>query len=326
MKEVTRRRFLQAAGGTALLGTGAVLADQLRARGAFAQTPPEGEDDTMEPQAETTRVRRWAMVIDLRKCDGCVDQGVPPQCTQYCVWGHFIPENQQWMEVYRHNELEGIPEASGHFMPVPCQQCENAPCVNVCPVGATFATPNGEVLIDQDRCIGCRFCMAACPYDRRFFNWEEPEQLPQIQNSEYNIFHQTPAKKGTVMKCNFCPERTAAGGVPLCVEACPHAGIYFGDLEEDIATNGDEVVQLSRFLEDNGAFRFKEELGTKPRVWYIPGRTEKGDVKEDEERTFPTTSGQAFRKEEIEWPWRKMVAEMKGLPPAAATSDSEGGM
>jgi len=277
----------------------------------------------MAGMESSNRVRRWAMVIDLGKCDGCADQGVPPQCTQYCIWGHFIPEGQHWIEVYEHNELEGVPDVSGHFMPVPCMQCENAPCVNVCPVAATFTTPEGVVMIDQQRCIGCRFCMAACPYDRRFFNWEEPDQLPQIKNSEYNILHQMPAMKGTVMKCNFCPERTAAGSVPFCVEGCPHGSIYFGDLEEDIATNGEEVVQLSRFLEKNGAFRYKEELGTKPRVWFIPGHADKGEVLEDDEREFPTYHATKFLKHEIEWPWRKMAAQMQEGAAAVAASERE---
>src|SRR3972149_4121634 len=113
------------------------------------------------------RIRQWTMIIDLRSCDGCQSVGGPPRCTAACIEGHLAPEPMEWIEVYE-QELAGD---GTRFVPTPCQQCQNPPCVNVCPVGATFSTPEGTVLIDQDRCIGCRICMAACPYDRRFFNW-----------------------------------------------------------------------------------------------------------------------------------------------------------
>ena len=105
------------------------------------------------------RIRQWSMIIDLRYCDGCQSRGTPPQCTLACIEGHFAPEPMQWIEVYE-GELEG---GGTQFIPTPCQHCQNPPCVNVCPVGATFSTPEGTVLIDQNRCIGCRICMAACP-------------------------------------------------------------------------------------------------------------------------------------------------------------------
>jgi molybdopterin-containing oxidoreductase family iron-sulfur binding subunit len=254
------------------------------------------------------------MVIDLKRCDGCSGLGLPPQCTQYYNWARFAPEEQQWLEVYQ-PEVNDLPNAGNQFLPAPCMQCQNAPCVNVCPVAATFHNPEGVVLIDQERCIGCRLCMAACPYDRRFFNWGEPVQPQHVKETPYNVQTQTPAIKGTVMKCDFCTERAEAGGLPFCVEGCPRGGIYFGDLEEDIATNGQEVVQLSRLLNENEGFRYKEELGTKPRVYYIQGHGEEAPRKTHHERDF--------LKDKLEWPWRRMAAQIENLPLTAKASPAE---
>jgi len=164
-------------------------------------------------------------------------------------------------------------------------------------VGATFTTPEGTVLIDQGRCIGCRICMAACPYDRRFFNWGNPPAPPESKLADYHVEHQVPAKRGTVMKCDFCPDMARAGKLPYCAQACPTNAIYYGDFEEDIATNGVELVQLSRFLTDNQAFRLKEDFGTKPRVYYVPGHGEAVGRN-------PYTKGRKATK----WPWQEKIA------------------
>ncbi len=152
----------------------------------------------------------------------------------------------EWIQVYE----PSLPGGGTQFLPTPCQQCQNAPCVNVCPVGATFSMPEGVVLIDQQRCIGCRLCMEACPYDRRFFNWGVPAIPPEATFMEYDPMHQSPAQKGTVMKCDFCPDMARAGRLPYCAQGCPNHAIYYGDLEEDLATNGDQVVKLSRLLSE----------------------------------------------------------------------------
>ncbi len=166
----------------------------------------------------------------------------------------------------------------------------------MCPVGATFSTPEGVVLIDQERCIGCRICMAACPYDRRFFNWADPPIPPEALLADYSADHQVPATKGTVMKCDMCPDLARAGTLPYCVQACPNHAIYYGDLEEDIATNGRELVSVSRFLSENQAYVLKEHLGTKPRVHYVPGHGEAVGRDAFEEGRMPT-----------EWPWVRRV-------------------
>ena len=243
-------------------------------------------------QLPPARIRQWAMIIDLRSCDGCQSVESPPRCTQACIEGHLAPEPMQWIEVFE-DELEGD---GTRFLPTPCQHCQNPPCVNVCPVAATFSTPEGVVLIDQDRCIGCRICMAACPYDRRFFNWGDPPVPTDALLAEYDLEAQVPARKGTVMKCDFCPDMVRAGALPYCIQACPNRAIYYGDLEEDIASNGREVVSITRFLASTDAFRLKEELGTQPRVFYIPGH---GEAVGRE----PTRTGRM----RTVWPWSRVA-------------------
>ncbi|MBI2323761.1 MAG: 4Fe-4S dicluster domain-containing protein [Chloroflexi bacterium] len=185
-------------------------------------------------RAAPGKARQWAMVIDLRKCDGC------KECTLACQTEHALPKSFEWIKVFEVKDSQG----GKYFMPRPCFQCENAPCLRVCPTGATFRDEEGVVLVDQvDKCIGCRMCM------------EHP--VPQI--------------KGTVGKCMFCVHRTDDGKLPACVEACAMEALYIGDLVEDVATNGNETVRLSTFLKENDAFRYKEDLGTGPRVYYIAG-------------------------------------------------------
>ncbi len=259
-----RRQTLKVLGSVAL---GALVAPviMIQSRKTLVQsgsTPAKGNSGQ--------RLRRWAMVIDLRYCDGCQSVGKPPQCTEACIQGHYAPEPMEWIQVYE----PSLPGGGTQFVPTPCQQCQNAPCVNVCPVGATFSTPEGVVLIDQNRCIGCRLCMEACAYDRRFFNWGQAPIPPEATFMEYDPMHQSPAQKGTVMKCDFCPDMARAGRLPYCAQGCPNHAIYYGDLEEDLATNGVQVVKLSRMLSEDSAYRLKENLGTQPRVYYLPGHGE----------------------------------------------------
>jgi Fe-S-cluster-containing dehydrogenase component/Ni/Fe-hydrogenase subunit HybB-like protein len=286
VRPMTRRQALKIMSG---VGLGAMFTPTL-----LSQLGKKFGNTTTGQVNQTSgqRLRRWAMVIDLRYCDGCQSVGKPPQCTEACIQGHFVPKPMEWIEVY---EPE-LPGGGTQFVPTPCQQCQNAPCVNVCPVGATFTTPEGVVLIDQDRCIGCRLCMEACQYDRRFLNWGHPPIPTEATLTAYDPQHQSPAQVGTVMKCDFCPDMARAGRLPYCAQGCPNHAIYYGDLEEDLATNGTEVVKLSRILSEDSTYRLKEYLGTKPRVYYIPGHGELVGRDAYQTGRLPT-----------EWPWQDEV-------------------
>ena len=214
--------------------------------------------------------RQWAMVIDLRKCEGCTTIGQPPKCSDACVQVHNLRPEQPWLRVYEVKE-----GGASYFQPTPCMHCEDAPCQKVCPVGATFHDDAGNVLIDNRVCIGCRMCMAACPYGVRTFNWQEPLPLPAgVRAADYTPENSMPQRRGTPSKCMFCAHKTHTGELPTCAEACPMHAIYFGDLVEDVATNGKELVRLSDFLVENHSYQLKPELGTRPRVWYLPGHGE----------------------------------------------------
>jgi len=204
--------------------------------------------------------RAWCQVIDLRSCDGC------KVCTVSCQKRHGLRAEQTWIKVYEMDDDRG-----GTFnMPRPCMMCEDPPCLKVCPVGATLRTDEGLVLVDTDACVGSRACMAACPYEARYFNWSEP--LPAKRMAMPNTPQMPVAKKGTVGKCVLCADRLPQGELPACVADCPMGVMYVGDLVTDVAVNGQgTTVVLSEFLRANDAVRFKEELGTNPRVWYILG-------------------------------------------------------
>jgi len=224
---------------------------------AYAAAPPE-------PIAAGVPGRRWVMVIDLAKCDGC------RECTRACQAMHFIPAGQEWLRVY---ELRDNEQAAPYWFPRPCMQCDNAPCVKVCPVSAAWKREDGIVMQDTSRCIGCRFCIAACPYGARSFNWVEPQPVeaapPRAYDDQWNQVH----RKGTTEKCIFCPGLIAEGKLPACVSACPMGAIYFGDQVEDAVTNSQgETVRFSEFVRLNAGYRAMEELGTEPRVYYLPPR------------------------------------------------------
>ncbi len=213
--------------------------------------------------------RKFVMVIDLARCKNA------KQCVSACNKNHFVTGDNAWLKVYK---MQDNPQSSPYWMPSLCQHCDKPACVKVCPVDATFKRRDGIVLIDNERCIGCRFCMAACPYSVRVFNWSEPEQGEVVANMEYTPDHAgAPSVRGTVDKCDFCPHMIAKEKLPHCVSACPNGVYFFGDMYEDTVTNGDETFQFSKLLRDNAGYRLMEDLGTMPSVYYLPPKDRQED-------------------------------------------------
>ncbi|HAW51468.1 MAG TPA: hydrogenase [Flavobacteriales bacterium] len=204
--------------------------------------------------------KKFVMVVDLSRCRNA------RKCISSCEKAHNIPHDRPFIKVLRMQDNE---ESSPYWMPKKCFHCDNPPCVKVCPVGATYKRSDGIVLVDNERCIGCRFCMSACPYSARVFNWGEPEK-PENYNCAYSPETSTPSKIGTVEKCDFCPDMIRENKLPHCITSCPNGVLYFGDKLSDSVTNGDETVRLSEMLRDKGGYRYLEELGTEPNVYYLP--------------------------------------------------------
>lgn len=207
--------------------------------------------------------KKFVMVVDLAKCKNAL------KCQESCNKNHYITGENAWLKVYKMQESE---TTSPYWMPTLCQHCDKPPCVKVCPVDATFKREDGIVLIDNERCIGCRFCMAACPYSIRVFNWKEPDQDVTDHTEKYTPdYSGKPSLKGTVDKCDFCPHKIATGELPHCVSACPNDVYSFGDMYEDAVTNGSgETFKLSKLLKDRAGYRLMEGLGTEPSVYYLP--------------------------------------------------------
>jgi Fe-S-cluster-containing dehydrogenase component len=227
----------------------------------------EVKEVAIKPKGYDPRVgfpgKKFVMVVDLAKCKNAL------KCQNACNKGHYITGENAWLKVYKMQESE---ETAPYYMPTQCQHCDKPPCVKVCPVDATFKREDGIVLIDNERCIGCRFCMAACPYSIRVFNWNEPEQGVIENKAEYTPdFCGEPSVKGTVDKCDFCPHQIVKGELPFCVKACPNDVFAFGDMYEDAVTNGSgETFKLSKLLKDRAGNRLMEGLGTEPSVYYLP--------------------------------------------------------
>lgn len=205
--------------------------------------------------------RRFVMVIDLAQCKNL------RKCHDACDKMHHCGPGSEFLKVLK---MQDNPLATPFWQPTMCFHCDQPPCVKVCPVDATFKRTDGIVLIDTDRCIGCRFCMVACPYSARTFSWSEPELTETEKHMQYSPETSMPMKMGTVSKCDFCPDMIRKGEMPHCVTACPNGVYYFGDENEDSVSNGSDTVRLSDLLRDRAGYRFMEEMGTRPRVYYLP--------------------------------------------------------
>ena len=202
--------------------------------------------------------RHFVMVIDLSRCRNA------RACVNACSKMHFLEPGQEWIKVFL---MQDSDDTTTYWMPKPCFHCDTPACVNVCPVGASFKRDDGVVLVDNERCIGCKFCMAACPYSSRVFNWKAPDNKV---GAKYSPTSGVPQKVGTVGKCDFCPDSFVTGILPDCVTACPNGVYFFGDKNEDVVTNGVESFRFTELVKEKAAYRYMEELGTRPNVYYLP--------------------------------------------------------
>ena len=204
--------------------------------------------------------RKFVMVIDLSKCANA------RKCIEACQEGHELKTDQEWLTV---NLLKDNKFSEPYWFPKPCYHCDEPSCVKVCPVGATFKRTDNPVLVDVDRCIGCKFCISACPYSARIFNWGHKESY--MGNSpDYSPETSVPGQEGTVGKCDFCPDRSREGKLPYCVSSCPMGAIYFGDMNEDAITNGTETKRLKETIQSKAGYQYMKHLGTAPNVYYLP--------------------------------------------------------
>ena len=260
--KLSRRKFLIVAGS---LAASALLSGKV-AR-AVTKTPEE--------RAKELSKYLWGMVVDVEKCTECVEklieekgtEDVEPPCVVACRRENNVPKFEdkritpQWIKIIKvRGKFEGSPT---YYFPILCNHCENPPCVQVCLVQASFKREDGIVLIDMHRCIGCRYCMVACPFNSRNFNFKEP-----LEGLEY-INPEVPRRtKGVVEKCTFCVHRINRAliegkePVPACVEACPNEALVFGNLK-------DPNSKISKIVSASKVHRLREWLGTEPKVYYV---------------------------------------------------------
>jgi Fe-S-cluster-containing dehydrogenase component len=261
---LSRRDVLKIIGVTGMTA----VVSQLVTSGPLSAEAVRGLEKNDHSGAGGSAEHEWRMVIDLQKCIGC----------NYCVWAcqavNDVPdEAMRWNVGFAEKTEAG----DDFYMTRPCLHCEDAPCVKVCPVGATWQRADGIVAMDYERCIGCRYCEVACPYDARRFNWRAASGKNLYQPT-WGTAEVERRARGVVEKCTFCVHRIDRGlaqgltpgedraATPACVNACPVGARIFGDAL-------DPESPVSRYLAEHDTFRLREDLGTAPRVHYVrPGR------------------------------------------------------
>lgn len=278
MRKLNRREIIKLA---AITGAGALLPAQVEAFGsmikALTHKISEGIKGTIGKDIETPPPVpgvRFGMVIDLGLCMGC------RRCSYACKLENNVPDtiNPPYIMVFEtlykpgqiidyKNPLKKHKNGNGlmytrlrrdrMYMPVQCNHCKDAPCAQVCPTKATNKSSDGIVMMDYNKCIGCRYCMAACPYNARRFNWWEPEIPPEKINPLVPV-----RQHGVVEKCTFCVHRTRRGKTTRCVEVCPNKARTFGNIN-------DPNSKVSQLIASERTFRLKEGLNTGPNIWYL---------------------------------------------------------
>lgn len=274
MKRFDRRDFLK---GTIALAGLSILSPLNKKGGLlFREIPLPGnfslKGNNASESGENKEGTRFGMVIDVGACIGC----------RTCMWGCKKENNisdtmsAYWIELFQMDygislighvpldELEAgattsyskSPLEDKWYLPVQCNHCDNPPCVKVCPTGATYKADDGIVMMDYEKCIGCRFCVVSCPYNARRFNWFKPELRPEEINDKVPV-----RPLGVVEKCTFCAHRTREGKLPRCVEVCPVKARRFGDLN-------DPESQVSKIINSKINYRLLEELNTEPNIRY----------------------------------------------------------
>ncbi|MBI3096734.1 MAG: 4Fe-4S dicluster domain-containing protein [Planctomycetes bacterium] len=292
-EEVDRRDFMAASMGVlAALSLTGCTKDEVEAflQKNFRELDPEevksalarleadyserfGKKVTVEATPSRERVL-FGYGLDLSRCVGC------RRCVYACVKENNQSRDPQvhWIRVLQMDKEEGIsfekaeqyydpatvPAEGKFYMPVQCQQCREPACVKTCPVGATWQEPDGIVVVDYNWCIGCRCCMAACPYGARHFNWSDPNLPAEEMNPDTHYLGNRPRPKGVVEKCTFCIQRVRKGRYPACVEICPVGARKFGNLL-------DEKSEIRAVMREKRVFVLKGELNTQPKFYYFYG-------------------------------------------------------
>jgi Fe-S-cluster-containing dehydrogenase component len=301
-KPCSRRAFLRGAAKVTALGSTAMLSGcgagllgsgeefQLRwkeyFKGHYRLMTPQEKDETVQRLEQLAKIRKnvdiqmssrepvenvlFGYAFNLTRCEGFME------CVSACVKENNLDRKSktQYIRIFE-MEPGGMTPDSGdgkffhevplenHFyMGVQCYHCESAPCVKACPTKATWREPDGIVVVDYNWCIGCRYCMAACPYYGRRFNWNEPQVPLKEMTKKQHYLGNRIRSKGQMEKCTFCVQRTREGRLPACVEACPTGSRVFGNLL-------DPDSEIRFVLKHKKVFRLKEDLGTDPKFWYF---------------------------------------------------------